>query len=99
VSVKPYRKASQFIFVGMCIVLMGMVVGCGATRSYAITRIALLAPFEGRYREVGYNAYYAALLALGESGSTQIELLAVDDGGSPATAAQRAAALARDPWV
>lgn len=75
-----------------------LLVGCG-TATPPLTRIALLAPFEGRYREVGYNAYYAALLALNEAGARYTELVALDDGGTPATAAQRAAALARDPLV
>ncbi|MBE2183871.1 MAG: hypothetical protein IAE89_10635, partial [Anaerolineae bacterium] len=35
--------------------------GCGATAATPkVQRIALLAPFEGRYREIGYNALYAA---------------------------------------
>lgn len=60
-------------------------------------RIALLAPFEGRYREIGYNALYAARLVL--AGRTDVELLPIDDGGSAASAAQRARALADDPQV
>ncbi len=75
-----------------------LLVGCG-TATPPLTRIALLAPFEGRYREVGYNAYYAALLGLNEAGARYTELVAIDDGGTSATAAERAAALARDPLV
>lgn len=75
-----------------------LLVGCG-TATPPLTRIALLAPFEGRYREVGYNAYYAALLALIESDARHTELVAIDDGGTSTMAAQRAAALARDPLV
>ncbi len=63
-----------------------------------ISRIALLAPFEGRYREVGYNALYAAKLALQDTYSS-IELLPVDDGGTVGSAADRARALAGDPLV
>lgn len=72
--------------------------GCG-TRPGTITRVALLAPFEGRYREVGYNAYYAAKLAIQDFGKSDIELLAIDDGGTVASAADRAKALAGDPLV
>lgn len=72
--------------------------GCGA-RPGTITRVALLAPFEGRYREVGYNAYYAAKLAIQDFGNSNIELLAIDDGGTVASAADRAKALAGDPLV
>ncbi|MEM6281408.1 MAG: hypothetical protein AAF787_04370 [Chloroflexota bacterium] len=64
-----------------------------------MTRIALLAPFEGRYREVGYQALYAARMAIAETGRIDLELLAVDDGGSGATAVDRAAALNNDPLV
>lgn len=59
--------------------------------------IVLLAPFEGRYREVGYDALYAARLALQDSGTAQLTLLPVDDGGSAANAVWRARGLAEDP--
>ncbi len=36
---------------------------CAVKRTPTIYRIALLAPFEGRYREIGYNALYAARMA------------------------------------
>lgn len=72
--------------------------GCGA-RPETIARIALLAPFEGRYREVGYNAYYAARLAVQDFGNPNIELLAIDDGGSVESAVNRAQALSGDPLV
>lgn len=65
----------------------------------SVARIALLAPFEGRYREIGYNALYAARLALGESRRTDIELLPVDDGGSVIHAIDRARALSKDPQL
>jgi ABC-type branched-subunit amino acid transport system substrate-binding protein len=61
-------------------------------------RIALLAPFEGRYRDIGYDALYAARLALNESSTPRVELLAVDDGGA-SNAASRFAALQADPLV
>jgi ABC-type branched-subunit amino acid transport system substrate-binding protein len=48
---------------------------------------------------VGYDAYYAARLALKNAGNVRVELLAVDDGESVASAAQRAAALAKDPLI
>ena len=63
------------------------------------TRIALLAPFEGRYREVGYQALYAARMALQDTGNNSIELLPIEDGGSAASAAARARALQVDPDV
>lgn len=73
--------------------------GCGSKTDTALKRIALLAPFEGRYSEIGYDAYYAARLAIQEHGNGSIELLAVEDGGSSTSARERAYALARDPLV
>ncbi|MBC7812528.1 MAG: hypothetical protein H7175_15345, partial [Burkholderiales bacterium] len=72
---------------------------CAVSHTAPLTRIALLAPFEGRYREVGYDALYAARLALADDGRGNIDLLAVDDGGTPQNAADHAAALAHDPLV
>lgn len=62
-------------------------------------RIALLAPFEGRYRDIGYDALYAARLALQDAGISNIELLPTDDGGTPRSAVDRALALENDPQV
>jgi ABC-type branched-subunit amino acid transport system substrate-binding protein len=73
--------------------------GCAVTHSVTPVRIALLAPFEGRYREVGYNALYAARLALADEGDVAIELMAVDDGGTVDSAASRGKALMLDPTV
>lgn len=70
---------------------------CAVTRTPSITRVALLAPFEGRYREVGYNALYAARLAFAEAGTENVELMPIDDGGSIDTAILRARALTLDP--
>jgi len=72
---------------------------CAVAASPPVVRVALLGPFEGRYREVGYNALYAARLALRESDGPQPDLLPIDDGGSLSSAARRAEALALDPLV
>jgi len=72
---------------------------CAVTRTPTIMRVALLAPFEGRYREIGYNALYAARLAFAESGISDVELMPIDDGGSVETAVLRARALTYDPQV
>lgn len=79
--------------------LVFVISGCMGARSGEISRVALLAPFEGRYREVGYNALYAAKLALQDWNSTNVELVAIDDGGTAASAVDRARALAQDPLV
>lgn len=79
------------------LLLIAALTGC-VTAERAIVRIALVAPFEGRYREVGYNALYAARMALADSGSA-VQLLAVDDGGDTDRAAERLRALADDESV
>lgn len=72
---------------------------CAIAHTPQIARIALLAPFEGRYREIGYSAIYPARLALKEAGITHIELVAVDDGGTLKTAQERARALLLDETI
>lgn len=84
----------------MCAAALLLSAACAVSRSEAPVKLALLAPFEGRYREVGYNALYAARLALRDSlQAASFELLPIDDGGTPQQAAVRAQALAGDPQV
>lgn len=78
------------------IMLLCVVFISGCTTQAEPPRIALVAPFEGRNRDLGYNALYAARLALTESGAN-VELFPIDDGGLPATAVDRIRALASDP--
>lgn len=80
-------------------VLSLVLVGCSGKNETTIQRIALLAPFEGRFNELGYDAYYAGRMAIQDHGNDTIELLAIDDGGSAASAVERAKALARDPLI
>lgn len=69
---------------------------CAVYRSAPVVVVALLGPFEGRYREIGYDALYAARLALADSDRLDVLLLPVDDGGTAQSAADRARALALD---
>lgn len=62
-------------------------------------KIALLAPFEGQYREIGYNALYAIRLAFADAKPQNAQLLAVDDGGTVESAIERIKALNMDPAV
>lgn len=71
--------------------------GCSLRPAALTPRIALLAPFEGQYRAIGYNALYAARLGLADT--LVYDLLAVDDGGTVASAVSRGRALALDPQV
>src|SRR3972149_10909793 len=59
-------------------------------------KIGLIAPFEGRYREIGEEVIYSARLAVREAnasgglGGYAVELMAFDDGGDPAQVRGRA---------
>ncbi len=70
-----------------------------------IVKIGLVAPFEGRYREIGYDVIPAARLAIREyaaesaGGMLAVELVAYDDGGDPDKAIEQAQKLALDPDV
>ncbi len=70
-----------------------------------IVKIALVAPFEGRYRNVGYEVIYAVRLAVREANAAggvagySIELLALDDSGDAAAAVEQARKVATDPQV
>lgn len=78
--------------------LLMLLAGCAQGQSSAVYRVALLAPFEGEHRHIGYNALYAARLGL-QRAPLAYDLLAVDDGGSVVSALERAAAIQRDPSV
>jgi ABC-type branched-subunit amino acid transport system substrate-binding protein len=71
----------------------------------SIVKIGLVAPFEGSYRDIGYDAIYAARLAVREINESRgmepwrLELIAYDDRGSAEMAAQAARNLVTDPSV
>jgi ABC-type branched-subunit amino acid transport system substrate-binding protein len=68
-------------------------------------KIGLVAPFEGRYRYVGYDVIYAVRLALVEANRDGgvagygVELVAYDDGANPNAAVEQARKLDVDPAV
>ncbi len=70
-----------------------------------VAKIGLVAPFEGRLRDVGYDAVYAARLAVREINARagaeglRLELVALDDSGDVDLARQSAASLVLDPAV
>ena len=75
----------------------------GSTRP--VVKIGLVAPFEGLYRPLGYDALYGAKLAVRERnaaggvGGAMVELVALDDHFDPARAAGVAREMAVDPDV
>ncbi len=70
-----------------------------------VIKVALVAPFEGAHRQIGYAAITAARMAVRElnsagiAGGCAVELLALDDGGSPAMAVEQAEKVLLDPQV
>jgi len=70
-----------------------------------VLKIGLVAPFEGRYRYVGYDAIYAARLAVreinaaGGAGGWVLELVAYDDRADPELARTAARNLVVDSDV
>jgi ABC-type branched-subunit amino acid transport system substrate-binding protein len=77
---------------------------CSAS-TQPVVKIGLVAPFEGRYRPIGYEAIYAARLAIREINAQggingqRVELVALDDRGEPDKAIGAARQLALDPQV
>src|SRR5262245_19282095 len=70
-----------------------------------LVKIGLVAPFEGRYRDIGYEVIYAVRLAVREANAAggiagyDVELTALDDSGDPASAIVQARKLAVDPQI
>jgi ABC-type branched-subunit amino acid transport system substrate-binding protein len=91
-----------FVFLSLCLGLF--LVACSAS-TQPVVKIGLVAPFEGRYRPIGYEAVYAARLAIREINARggingrRIELVALDDRGEPDKALSAARQLVLDPQV
>ncbi|MDE2951226.1 MAG: hypothetical protein OXT68_10705 [Chloroflexota bacterium] len=93
------RRPSPAMRLGAWILLTIAMTACGALQPLEIRKIALLAPFEGQYRALGYNALYAMGLALSEADLDNVQLLPVDDGGDVSSASSRIRALNLDSAV
>jgi len=89
--------------IAWCVLLLAACRFPGTVRP--TVKIGLVAPFEGRYRYVGYDVIYATRLALREAngaggvGGYNVELVAYDDGAELDQATQQARKLAVDPDV
>lgn len=101
-----WRAASskwRYLAAGLAVV--GLALTACRGQQPVVVKIGLAAPFEGRWRAVGYDVIYSARLAVreinaaGGIGGYQVTLVAFDDGGDPAEAAVTARALALDPAV
>lgn len=88
-----------------CALLLLLLTACAPAKLPPVVKIGLVAPFEGRYRYIGYDAIYAARLAVREinaQGGVEgryLELVAYDDRGSPELARVVARNLIVDPAV
>ncbi len=89
-----------------CLLLLAVFLLTACTAStQPVIKIGLVAPFEGRYRPIGYEAIYAARLAIREINARggingrRIELVALDDRGEPEKAVTAARQLVLDPQV
>ncbi|MBN1658047.1 MAG: amino acid ABC transporter substrate-binding protein [Anaerolineae bacterium] len=94
-------KASQpgLLLAGCCLLLAA----CGMSRPI---KLGLSAPFEGRYRDLGYEALHAVRLAVrernetgGTAGRYPIEMVALNDFNEPGEALVQARKMAADPDV
>lgn len=102
------RRASGLfaLFASVCVVatVFWASGGLGVSLTRPIVKIGLVAPFEGQYRYVGYDAFNAARLALREANAVgslgvSVELVAFDDQGAEDMARIAARNLAQDPQV
>ena len=98
--VSPRSSASLCVPLLLALLLLS---ACASVRP--VVKIGLVAPFEGRERAIGYDAVYAARLAVREAnaaggiggsdgrGGYRLALVALDDRGDAELATQTAAAL------
>ena len=96
------RRILVVLLVGLAVILLVT----GAQGSTApVYRIGVALPLEGRYREIGYDIFFASRLALldalqtGTPSGYRVELVIYDDFGDPVRAAANAEALTVDPAV
>ena len=91
------------LFLGLLTLTSLLLVNCNSVSP--VVKIGLVAPFEGRYREIGYDVIYSARLAVrqvnasGGIGGYRVALVALDDGGEVEGARETAESLTLDPAV
>lgn len=100
------RRMNRLVRLGMPGMVFLVLILLSACQSVApVVKVGLVAPFEGREREIGYDVLYSARLAVreinaaGGIGGTRIALVALDDGGDTEFAAATADSLLIDPQV
>jgi ABC-type branched-subunit amino acid transport system substrate-binding protein len=99
ISLSPRLSLSLYLSVLLFLCLSA----CASTQP--VIKIGLVAPFEGRFRALGYEAVYAARLAIREINARggvrgyRIELVTLDDRGEGERAIEAARQLVIDPQV
>ena len=97
------RNRFFFLLITVYGLLFTLLPACASVQP--VVKIGLVAPFEGAQRELGYDAIYAARLAVreinqaGGIGGYRVALVALDDGGDATLAGETAASLTIDPAV
>ncbi|MBI4771621.1 MAG: ABC transporter substrate-binding protein [Chloroflexi bacterium] len=100
-----FRLPSSFFLLPSSLFLASFLLTSCLPLTRPTLQIGLVAPFEGRYRDAGYEVIYALRLAVrevnraGGVAGRSVELVALDDSGDPAQAAEQARKLAADPQV
>lgn len=108
VEIREWRVESESVILHsplstLCFIFILILTGCRQVAP--VVKVGLVAPFEGRERAIGYDAIYAARLAIREvnevagKGRVRVALVALDDGGDPRLARQAAAAVVTDPDI
>lgn len=95
------RASSQTAASGLTALLLALILTACA-RPQTEVKIALVAPFEGRYRSIGYEAFPAFRIALREQAAqpgTRVTFVAFTDDGDPKKAERVARAVTQDPQV
>jgi ABC-type branched-subunit amino acid transport system substrate-binding protein len=101
-SIQFFGKGNWFLVAVYCLLITALA-SCASVQP--VVKIGLVAPFEGAQRELGYDAIYAARLAVrevnaaGGVGGYRVALVALDDGGDGQLAEETAVSLTVDPAV
>ena len=96
-------KIVRVIHLQSLIFILFLFTGCNSVAP--VIKIGLVAPFEGENRAIGYDAIYAARLAVreinaaGGIGGYRVALVALDDSSDTGLAQENAKSLVVDPGV
>lgn len=102
---RPLRGVLCIISLASLVAFFVLTACAVAQPARPVVKIGLVGPFEGQYRYVGYDAMYAARLALreanasGGAGGYSVELVAFDDRGTVPGVRTAARNLTLDPRV